>query len=655
VGNGITLGQASRESLLSLKSTKAMANKAASRISTGLKVATASDDAVSYFQAASLTDRSKDFLALKNGIDQGISTLSAALDSTTAIESTAKQMKGLVLSTAGMTTQQRTDVALQWDDLRNQITNLSNDAVYDGVSLLANTDGFSVDVSPAGEVKVEVPGRDLRANGGVVDDIAAVWADDSDGDGTYTLATRNFSTAIVANGDENIDALSSVENGFIQPRVSRLSNGNTVQSWGTFTGGSRIANIRIKDANGDQVGNDITFPVGTSSSVNISGLTDGRFVASWSHAVGPSVIYAIYEADGTVFKSATNISGSGFWVSSTPTASGGFVLTWTDNLGGDGSGFAVYSRAFDAYGTATTVKTQLNQTTFGDQRNSTAAGLTGGSAIITWYDSNVNSISGRFIDSNGSVVGNEFRIDNGLGTQASYPFVAPLKDGGFAVVWRQNQSAAKACIQARIYNYDGTPRGNQFPVSEIGKADDYPKIAAISSGGFAVAWTASSVQDGSGTGCYMSTYDANGNVIVSKQFVNHTKTNNQSYISITSATLSDILNEEEGELEVKSALGYGNFATAADRDRATKDIDAAIDTIRSAAGHFVSSMNLLSTRLDFSTNYAGTLSAGAGKLTLADLNDESANLLALQSRSQLGVQALTFATQSEQAILKIMK
>jgi flagellin-like hook-associated protein FlgL len=66
-------------------------------------------------------------------------------------------------------------------------------------------------------------------------------------------------------------------------------------------------------------------------------------------------------------------------------------------------------------------------------------------------------------------------------------------------------------------------------------------------------------------------------------------------------------------------------------------------------------MNLLSTRLDFSTNYAGTLSAGAGKLTLADLNDESANLLALQSRSQLGVQALTFATQSEQAILKIMK
>jgi flagellin len=101
-----------------------MADRTASRISTGLKVSKASDDAVSYFQAAALSERSKDFLALKDGIDQGISSLTTALDCTAAMESMAKQMKGLVLSSAGATTAQRTDAAQQWDDLRNQITNL---------------------------------------------------------------------------------------------------------------------------------------------------------------------------------------------------------------------------------------------------------------------------------------------------------------------------------------------------------------------------------------------------------------------------------------------------------------------------------------------------------------------------------------------------
>jgi flagellin-like hook-associated protein FlgL len=288
------------------------------------------------------------------------------------------------------------------------------------------------------------------------------------------------------------------------------------------------------------------------------------------------------------------------------------------------------------------------------KRSNSVTGLTGGNAVITWHSNNGTNVYARLVSNDGTMIGNEFQVDSISGNNVDST-VTPLKDGGFAVVWHQDLALAKSAIQARIFNADGTPRTSQFSISTIAKTDYAPSVTPLSSGGFAVAWTASSVQDGSGTGCYMATYDANGNVLVSKQFVNQTKTNNQSYISIASASLSDILNQDEGELSIKTALGYGNFATAADRDRSTKDIDAATDTIRSAAGHFVSSMNLLSTRLDFSTNYAGTLSAGAGKLTLADLNDESANLLALQSRSQLGVQALTFATQSEQAILKIMK
>ncbi len=46
---------------------------------------------------------------------------------------------------------------------------------------------------------------------------------------------------------------------------------------------------------------------------------------------------------------------------------------------------------------------------------------------------------------------------------------------------------------------------------------------------------------------------------------------------------------------------------------------------------------------------------GAGKLTVADLNEEGVNLLALQTRQQLGIQALSFAGQAEQSILGLFR
>ncbi len=68
-----------------------------------------------------------------------------------------------------------------------------------------------------------------------------------------------------------------------------------------------------------------------------------------------------------------------------------------------------------------------------------------------------------------------------------------------------------------------------------------------------------------------------------------------------------------------------------------------------------SNVALLQTRLDFTDNYVNTLQTGADKLTLADLTEEGANLLALQTRQQLGIQALSFAGQAEQGILALFR
>lgn len=80
-----------------------------------------------------------------------------------------------------------------------------------------------------------------------------------------------------------------------------------------------------------------------------------------------------------------------------------------------------------------------------------------------------------------------------------------------------------------------------------------------------------------------------------------------------------------------------------------------LQELRSFASNLGTNVALLNTRLDFTSNYVNLLNSGAGKLTLADLNQEGANLLALQTRQQLGVQALSFAGQNEKSILQLFR
>lgn len=63
--------------------------------------------------------------------------------------------------------------------------------------------------------------------------------------------------------------------------------------------------------------------------------------------------------------------------------------------------------------------------------------------------------------------------------------------------------------------------------------------------------------------------------------------------------------------------------------------------------------SIITTREDFTSNLINVLEEGADKLTLADMNEESANMLALQTRQNLAINSLSLASQSEQGILKL--
>jgi len=82
-------------------------------------------------------------------------------------------------------------------------------------------------------------------------------------------------------------------------------------------------------------------------------------------------------------------------------------------------------------------------------------------------------------------------------------------------------------------------------------------------------------------------------------------------------------------------------------------LDSALVTVRQSAQAFGTNSALLQIRADFTTNLINTLKGGASELVNADLNEESANLLSLQTRQQLGTISLSIAQRSEQSILRL--
>ena len=87
----------------------------------------------------------------------------------------------------------------------------------------------------------------------------------------------------------------------------------------------------------------------------------------------------------------------------------------------------------------------------------------------------------------------------------------------------------------------------------------------------------------------------------------------------------------------------------------TLALDKGISNLRAQAATLGGNVAILQTRLDFTNNYVNEMEAGSDKMTLADLNEEGANLIALQTRQQLGIQALSIAGKQQQAVLSLIQ
>lgn len=102
-----------------------------------------------------------------------------------------------------------------------------------------------------------------------------------------------------------------------------------------------------------------------------------------------------------------------------------------------------------------------------------------------------------------------------------------------------------------------------------------------------------------------------------------------------------------------STLSDTAFNTNTSIEGVLDNLDSAIGSLRAQASEFGSNLSIVETREDFTKATINTLETGAANLTLADTNEEGANLLALQTRQQLSSTALSLASQADQNVLRL--
>ncbi len=132
-----------------------------------------------------------------------------------------------------------------------------------------------------------------------------------------------------------------------------------------------------------------------------------------------------------------------------------------------------------------------------------------------------------------------------------------------------------------------------------------------------------------------------------------TVTLDESGSSTVAVTGVDYTNANAAPLSIANAAN--NWAGASDITAASTALSAALTSLQSESQALSANLAMVQTRQDFTKSMITTLQNGSADLTLADSNEEGANLLALQTRQQLSTTALSLASQADQNVLRLFQ
>jgi|GEM_PF-3510155 len=203
-------------------------------------------------------------------------------------------------------------------------------------------------------------------------------------------------------------------------------------------------------------------------------------------------------------------------------ADGSFVITWSGSTAADPAG--IFTRRFNADGTAAGSEELVNTTTADDQIESDIAMSSSGDYVITWssrgQDGEGWGVFGQRFNAAGARQGDEFQLNTTTAASQRQSSVAMQDDGTFIAVWSsRGQDGDNWEIVGRRFDAAGAAVGDEFVVNTTTTGRQLNAQIAGAGGKYLVAWQ-SGVLGAGGWEIMTQELDTSGNRVGTEQIVN---------------------------------------------------------------------------------------------------------------------------------------
>ena len=592
----ISLSKAVRSNLLSLQKTAELMATTQERLSTGNKVNSALDNPTNFFTASSLNARAGDLNALMDSMANGIQTIEAADNGLTSITKTLESMQSTLRQARQDKSFQTASYSLDPDTL--------------GIGSVETLD-FTGGAFGADTGSITLHNTVQVGNNGFVN---AGGAAGKGGSLTIQTASLNGGTAVTVNFTAADTAETTVAK--INSTISALSEKGGVSA--------RVVNGQIEIASSK------------AEAITLGG-TDAEFIG--------------LAAGNVADVDATAVGGAAVSAASIPaftfTINGEEVSIGITNAGSAAANGAAIAAAITSSSAAQ------------------AAGVTAaadGAGVITMTNSSGQNftLGGSGLTSLGNMPAGA--TSNGVpasGTVAAITEVNAVKTIDALVSEINNDTGLKAKIRAS--NDNGKLRLENLSTQTL-------NIAGVTSSGIidGTSFGAATIVGNSVRADLAEQFNELRDQLdklsddASFNGINLLRGDNLKITFNETGTSTITIQTKDGQALNSANLDLYNLT--ADQLDADADIDSLLNDVKGALAHvrtqsstFGSNLSIVQNRQDFTKEMINTLQTGAANLTLADMNEEAANLLALQTRQSLSSSSLSLASQADQSVLQLLQ
>jgi hypothetical protein len=171
---------------------------------------------------------------------------------------------------------------------------------------------------------------------------------------------------------------------------------------------------------------------------------------------------------------------------------GGF-LVWEDNIT-TSSGLGISAQRLDSSFSSALSSFRVNSSNVGDNERAQVALLNNGGAVFVWQGGSFGfqHIYARFLSSSNTWMTDDVLVNSSTNQAQLNPAVATLGNGNVAIVWNSFNQYSPTSMQdvyGQVLSPDGQKVGGEFLVNQfVNYNQRTPTVAALSTGGFVVAW-----------------------------------------------------------------------------------------------------------------------------------------------------------------------